>query len=133
MSRATGQIIDAASAVVYLSEDDTRITVLELHGNARISGDAGSAGSLQGISGNDVNVEYADDGQAIDHAIIGGSAVVKLSGGAGKPGREIAANALDVKLADDGATPVAMIARQNVQLTLPADEGLAARTVKARR
>jgi len=126
-----GQIIDAASAVVYLSDDDTRITVLELHGNARISGDAGSAGSLQGISGNDVNVEYADDGQAIEHAIIGGSAVVKLSGGAGKPGREIAANALDVKLADDGATPVAMIARQNVQLTLPADEGLAARTVKA--
>jgi LPS export ABC transporter protein LptC len=126
-----GQVINAASAVVYLSEDDTRITVLELHGNATISGDAASAGSLQGISGNDVNVEYADDGQALEHVIIGGTAVVKLSGGAGKPGREIAANALDVQLADDGATPVAMIARQNVQLTLPADEGVAARTVKA--
>jgi len=127
----TGQTINAGAAVVYLSDDDARITVLELHGNASISGDAASAGSLQGISGQDVNVEYADDGQAIEHAIIGGNAVVKLSGGAGRPGREIDANALDVRLAEDGATPIAMIARQNVQLTLPADEGAATRTVKA--
>jgi lipopolysaccharide export system protein LptA len=126
-----GQTIGAATAIVYLSDDDARITVLELHGNASIAGEAAAAGSLQGISGQDINAEYADDGQAIERAIIGGNAVVKLSGGAGKPGREIDANALDVRLADDGATPLAMIARQNVQLMLPADEESAARTVKA--
>jgi LPS export ABC transporter protein LptC len=126
-----GQVIDSGSAIVYLSDDDKRVTVLELHGNATISGETGGAGSLQGISGTDVTLEYADDGQAIEHAIIGGNANVKLSGGAGKAGREIAANALDVKLGPDGATPIAMMARQNVQLTLPADEGVATRTVKA--
>src|SRR5262245_17093078 len=53
-----GQKIDATNAIVYLSDDDTRITVLELHGNASIAGEAAAAGSLQGISGQDVNVEY---------------------------------------------------------------------------
>jgi lipopolysaccharide export system protein LptA len=127
-----GQVIDSSTAIVYLSDDDKRVTVLELHGNAAISGDAADAGSLQGISGSDVTLEYADDGQAIQHAIIGGNAVVKLSGGGGgKAGREISANALDIKLASDGATPIAMMAQQNVQLTLPADDALATRTVKA--
>jgi LPS export ABC transporter protein LptC len=125
------QAINAGSAVVYLSDDDARITVLELHGNATIAGQTDTPGGLQGISGTDLNIEYADDGQAIQHAIIAGNASVKLSGGRGKPGRQIDAVALDVKLADDGATPIAMIARQNVQLTLPADERAAARTVKA--
>ena len=105
--------------------------MLELHGDAAITGTPGAAGSLQAITGKDVTIEYADDGQAIEHAMIGGKAVIKLSGGAGKPGREIAADALDIKLAPDGATPTALLARGNVRLTLPADEGLAARTVTA--
>jgi len=125
------QVIDSGSAIAYLSDDDKRITVLELHGNATISGTPGSAGSLQGITGKDVTLEYADDGQAIEHAAIGGNAVVKLSGGEGKPGREISASALDIRLAPDGATPTALTARGSVLLTLPADQGLAARTVRA--
>ncbi len=126
-----GQVIEAGSAIVYLSDDDKRITVLELHGNATIAGTPGAAGSLQGISGKDVTLEYADDGQAIEHAIMAGGAVVRLSGGAGKPGREISANGLDVRFAPDGATPDELVARGNVRLTLPADQGLATRTVTA--
>ena len=129
--KRSGQVIDSASAIVYLSDDDKRVTVLELHGDATIAAEAANAGSLQGISGKNVALEYGDDGQAIQHAIIDGNAAVKVSGGAGKAGREIAANALDVTLAPDGATPITMIARQNVQLTLPADEAVATRTVRA--
>jgi len=125
------QVIDAGSAIAYLSDDDKRITVLELHGSATITGSPGSAGSLQAITGRDVTLEYADDGQAIQHAAIAGNAVVKLSGGAGRPGREISASALDIRLAPDGATPTGLTARGGVQLTLPADQGLAARTVTA--
>ena len=123
------QVIDSGSAIVYLSDDDKRITVLELHGNATIAGNTAAAGGLQGITGRDVTLEYADDGQAIQHAVIVGSAAIKLSGGAGKPGREIAAGAVDVKIGPDGATPTALIARDNVKLTLPADAGVATRTV----
>jgi len=126
------QVIDAGSAIAYLSDDDARITVLELHGTATIKGDPGSAGSLQGITGRDAILEYADDGQAIERAVIDGDAVVRLSGGAGKPGREISASALDIRLAQDGATPTGLTASGGVQLTLPAADGLAARTVKAR-
>jgi len=125
------QVIDAGSAIAYLSDDDAHITVFELHGTATIRSAPGSAGSLQGITGRDVILEYADDGQAIQHAAIDGNASVRLSGGAGKPGREISASALDIRLAPDGATPTGLAARGGVQLTLPADEGLAARTVKA--
>jgi lipopolysaccharide export system protein LptA len=125
------QVIDARSAIAYLSDDDSRITVLELHGNATIAGNTTSAGGLQGITGKDVTLDYADDGQAIQHAAVAGNAVIRLSGGAGKAGREISAAALDVQLAPDGATPTALIARAMVQLTLPADGGLATRTVKA--
>lgn len=127
----SGQVINSATGIVYLNDDDTRVTVLELHGNASIAGEPKAAGGLQGLSGADVTLEYADDGQAIQHAIIGGNASVKLSGGDGKAGREIAANALDVTLDSDGATPIAMTARQDVQLTLPADDAVANRTVKA--
>ena len=126
-----GQVINSGSAIVYLSDDDKRITVLELHGNATIAGNTASAGGLQGITGRDVTLDYAEDGQAIQHAVIGGNAVIRLSGGAGKTGREISASALDVKLGPDGATPIALMARQNVKLTLPADAGVATRTVTA--
>jgi lipopolysaccharide export system protein LptA len=125
------QEIDSGSGIAYLSDDDKRITVLELHDHATIAATPGAAGSLQGITGKDVTIEYADDGQAIDHALIGGTAVIKLSGGAEKAGREIAADALDIRLAPDGATPTALLARGNVRLTLPADQGLATRTVTA--
>lgn len=125
------QLIDAGRATAYLSDDDKRITVLELHDKATITGTQSAAGSLQGITGKDVTVEYADDGQAIQHAIINGSAAIKLSGGAGKPGREISASAMDVKFAPDGTTPSDLTATGGVQLTLPADQGLAARTVTA--
>jgi len=129
--KRTDQIIDAGGATAYLSDDDKRITVLELRGNATIAATPGSAGSLQGITGNKVTLEYADDGQALQHAAIGGNAVIRLSGGIGKPGREISANALDIKLAGDGATPTDLVAQGAVKLTLPADQGLATRTVTA--
>jgi LPS export ABC transporter protein LptC len=126
-----GQDIGAGSAIVYLSDDDKHITVLELHDHAVVKGAQGAAGSLQGITGSAVNIEYADDGQAIERAIISGDAAVRLSGGAGKAGREISAAAIDVTFAPDGETPTGLMARGNVRLTLPADEGVAARTVRA--
>ena len=127
----TDQKIDAGRATAYLSEDDKHITVLELHEKSTIAATQDTPGGLQGITGKDVTIEYADDGQAIEHAIINGMAAIKLSGGPGKPGREITAGAIDVKLAPDGATPRELIATGGVQLTLPADQGLAARTVTA--
>ena len=127
----TGQDIAAGTAVVYLSPDDKRITTLELHGNASVALTPATAGGLQGFSGRDVTIEYGGDGQGIERALLNGTAVVSLSSGGGKAGREIAANALDLHLAADGATPKVLEARGAVRLVLPAEQSVAMRTVKS--
>ncbi len=126
-----GQVIDADNGVAHLTADETRIDTLELHGNARMTGSTAAAGGLQALGGRDVTLTYADDGQALQRATIGGDASIQLAGEAGKAGRQITANSIDVTLAPDGSTPTAVVARDDVQLTLPAESGTPARTVKA--
>jgi lipopolysaccharide export system protein LptA len=63
--------------------------------------------------------------------VIGGDASIQIAGEAGKAGRQITASSIDIMLAPDGSTPTALVARENVQLTLPADAGAAMRTIKA--
>jgi lipopolysaccharide export system protein LptA len=107
------------------------VDVLELHGNARIAASAAAVGGLQSLGGHDVTLKYADDGQTLQRATIAGEASIQLAGETGKAGRQIIANAMDITLAPDGSTPTALVARDAVQLTLPAEAGTAARTVKA--
>ena len=126
-----GQVITADNGVAHLTADEERVEVLELHGNANIAGSTAAAGGLQGLSGHDVTLKYAADGQALERATIGGEASMQIAGEAGKAGRQITASSIDITLAPDGSTPTALVARENVQLTLPAESGTAARTVKA--
>jgi LPS export ABC transporter protein LptC len=126
-----GQIIDADNGVAHLSQDEERVEMLELHGNARIAGATAAAGGLQGLSGHDVILTYAAGGQALQHATIGGEASIRIAGEAGQAGREITGSSIDVTLAPDGSTPTALVAREAVQLTLPADSNTPARTIQA--
>ena len=48
-----------------------------------------------------------------------------------RPGRQIVADLLDLTLAPDGTTPVALKGRDAVQLTFPADPGAPTRVIKA--
>lgn len=126
-----GQVIDADNGVAHLTADENRIDTLELHGNARMTASTAVAGGLQALGGRDVTLKYAGDGQAIERATIGGDASIQIGGDAGKAGRQITANTIDVTLAPDGSTPTSLVARDAVQLTLPAESGAAARTVNA--
>src|SRR5580704_9205237 len=78
-----------------------------------------------------MDLKYAPDGETLEHAVIMGDALLKIAGQQGSPGRQIAANLLDVRLAPDGTTPVALVGREAVQLTFPAEPGIASRTIKA--
>jgi LPS export ABC transporter protein LptC len=126
-----GQVTEADSAVAHLSADEERVERLELHGNSRITGSNTAPGGLQSLGGHDMDLKYAPDGETLEHAVIMGEALLQIAGQQGSPGRQIAANVLDITLAPDGTTPVALTGREAVQLTFPAEPGIASRTIKA--
>jgi lipopolysaccharide export system protein LptA/lipopolysaccharide export system protein LptC len=126
-----GQTMTAGNGVAHLSMDEKRIEQLDLREQVQIDSTARSAGSLQSMSGQAITLNYAADSEALEHLAASGDAVIQLAGSADRNGRQISAHAIDGKLGPDGQTPVALNARENVQLTLPADENQAARTVRA--
>ena len=125
------QIIESAQAVAYLTQDEKQIDTVELHDRARITSSTAAPGALQSLNGQTMNLKYGDDGETLKHALITGNAQMQLAGEAKKPGRQIAANLIDVTLAPDGSTPTALIGRESVQLTFPPEPGQAARTIRA--
>jgi LPS export ABC transporter protein LptC len=127
------QIIDADNGTAHLTQNEEHIESLELHGNATIAGTNTMAGGLKGLNGQDVTLTYAPDGETLQRATISGSSSIQIAGEAKQAPREIVANTVDITLGPDGSTPMALVARDAVQLTLPADPaaGAVARTVKA--
>ena len=125
------QIIEAASAVAFLSEDEQRIDTIELHDQARITAAKPAPGALQALSGQQMHLKYAADGESLEHAAIGGGAALMIAGEAGKTGRQIAADTLDIALAPDGSTPIGLIGRDRVELTFPQEPEAPARTIRS--
>lgn len=126
-----GQLIEADAAVAYLTPDEKQIQLMELRGRSRITMDKPAAGGLQELAGRDMDLKYAADGQALDHAVLMGDGAILLAGSAGAAGRQIKANTIEVTLAPDGATPTALIARESVVLTLPGERGAPTRTIRS--
>lgn len=125
------QVIEADTAVAYLSEDEKRIDTIELRGGTRITAAKAAAGALQGLSGRDITLKYAPNAEALEHAVVSGDAVLQVAGEQGKAGPRIAASLMDIALASDGSTPTALLAREGVQLTMPPEPGGAERTITA--
>jgi LPS export ABC transporter protein LptC len=126
-----GQVIEADRGMTYLSPDEERIERVELHDHAHIVMSDAPAGALQTLSGRDMDLKYAADGESLEHALITSDAVIQLAGDSGMQGRQIAANVIDIALAPDGSTPTALIGRDAVQLTFPPEAGAAGRTIRA--
>jgi lipopolysaccharide export system protein LptA len=126
-----GHVIEAETAMAYLSPDENRIETVELHDRSQMSTSNASAGGLQTLSGHDMNLKYAADGEVLEHALISGDALIQLAGEPGTPGRQIAANMIDITLASDGMTPTALVGREAVQLTFPPEAATPGRTIRA--
>jgi lipopolysaccharide transport protein LptA len=129
--KRTDRTIESQSAVAHLSADEKRVETLELHNQARITGGSGAPGSLRALTGSDMTLSYAPDGRSLQRAVIVGDGSAQLAGDQGKPGREIVARTLDITMAPDGNTPVGLIGRDAVQLTIPGENGGPARTIQA--
>ena len=126
-----GQVIDADNGVAHLTADEKRIDTLELHGNARIDVDRGGRRPPGAQRARRDARSTPTMARRFSGRRLAATRSIQLAGEAGKAGRQITANSIDVTLAPDGSTPTALVARDAVQLTLPAESGAAARTVKA--
>ena len=126
-----GQIIEADSAVAHLSEDEERLESVELRGHSRVTASNIAPGALQSVTGRDMDLKYGPDGESLEHVLITGDAVLQLAGQKSASGRQIKATILDIGLAADGSTPVAVIGREAVQLTFQAEQGVGSRTITA--
>ena len=97
--------------MAHLTSDEERLESVELRGHSTVTASDRAPGALQSLSGRDMDLKYGPDGEAIEHAIITGDAVLQLAGQKGSAGRQITANVLDITLAPDGATPVGLVGR----------------------
>jgi LPS export ABC transporter protein LptC len=109
------QVIDADHVLTRLSDDEQIVQFIELRNNARVTGGA----SIDSMSARDIDMDYTDDGQALERVALSGGAGVAMKGTSGGAGRQILGEALDVRLAPDGAI-VALTGREKVRLDLPA-------------
>ena len=125
-----GHTASADDVTAYLTEDDERMTRMELRGNSRIEGTPGSKGP-QDMRGRDIDLAYAEDGRTLQSAHIVDQAVIQLPVASGKARKRIAANGIDIALAPDGATVTNLAATENVQVDLPAEADAPTRRIRS--
>jgi lipopolysaccharide export system protein LptA len=120
----------ADEATAYLTEDDERITKMELRGNSHMTGKPGVSGP-QDMRATNIDLLYGDDGRTLQSARLVENASIQLPGEKGKQGRRIAGKAMDLAMAPDGATVTNLVANENVQVDLPPDGDTPARRIRA--
>ena len=120
------QVIEADKVTASLTENEERITFMELRGNARVVG----GGAFDSMSAGDIDLDYADDGQALERVVLTGKGAIAMKGENGAAGRQFLGETLDLAFAPD-ATLTRAIGRQNVRVDLPGAPNTPARKVTA--
>jgi len=125
-----GRTISADAVLAHLTDDEKKVKAWELRGNSHITMSDAADGGLQAMGSKDMNLTNGPDGETIERALLVGGSAIQMAGAGGKPGRRIAGDTVDVKLADD-STVTSLSARQHVQLTVPADKDTPARVIQS--
>ena len=119
------QVLDADHVVTRLSDDEQIVQYIEMRNNARVTGGS----SIDSMSARDIDMDYTDDGRALERVALNGGAGVAMKGSTGA-GRQILGESLEVRLAPDGSI-VGLIGRQKVRLDLPASGDSPAGSISA--
>ena len=109
----------AAAAMAYLTDDEERLESLELRGGSRIVMNDAVEGGLQSMDAKEINLDYADDGETLERAVLAGGGAIRLMGPGGQPGRRIAGETIAVDLGPEGDV-TALLARDKVEFVVPA-------------
>ncbi len=125
-----GHLTQADEATAYLTQDDERVTRMELRGTSRMTGKPGGTGPRD-MRAKDIDLAYAENGRTLQSARLVENAVVQLPAEKGKPGRRIAGSAIEIAMAPDGATVTNLVATENVQVDLPPERDLPARRIRS--
>ncbi|MEQ1869901.1 MAG: LPS export ABC transporter periplasmic protein LptC [Vicinamibacterales bacterium] len=126
-----GQHIASDIAVAHLTEDEQDVESMELRGHSSIRQTRRTPGGLESLVGQDMDLKYGADGHALERALINGHAAVRIAGNQRQSGREISASMIDLALAPNGTTLKSLTARDEVRVSLPADDSGVARTIAA--
>ena len=105
--------------------DEQIVQYIELRNNARVTG----GGSIDSMSARDIDMDYTDDGSALERVALNGGAGVAMKGSSGT-GRQILGESLEVRLAPDGSI-VGITGREKVRLDLPASGDSPAGSIRA--
>ena len=125
-----GQLASADDATAYLTDDDERMTRMELRGNSRIQSKPGSAGP-QDMRARDIDLSYAENGRTLQSAHLVDQAVVQLQPSEGRTGRRVSARTIDIALGPDGSTVTQLAANETVQVDLPPEAEIPGRRIRA--
>jgi LPS export ABC transporter protein LptC/lipopolysaccharide transport protein LptA len=126
MDRA-GQLIDADDAHVRLYPDRDETDLIELRGNARVTGGSQMA-ALKSMASKDMNLKYAEDGRTLQHATLATAGEIELATKSGATAQRLNAELMNVALDPDGSVR-SLAARDSVTATLPATADTGTRTI----
>jgi LPS export ABC transporter protein LptC len=115
VSRA-GETLAGETVTVFLQPADDVVRGVELRDKSSVRVPAPHA--LSSLQATDINLAYGEDGQALRHAVLAGNGVVQFRGETG-PGRRLAAQIIDMRLAPDGTGLEGLAASDRVELSLP--------------
>ena len=124
-----GQLIDADIAHVRLYPDRDETDLIELRGNARVTGGS-QMGAVKSMASKDMNLKYGEDGRTLEHATLATAAGIELATRAGDTAQRLNAELIDIDLAADGSVR-ALAARDNASVTLPAGGDAGTRTIRS--
>lgn len=123
--RLEGDVVTA-----FLTEDEERITRLELRGHSRVTGAGAAAGALRLMQADDMNLLYGADGRTLQRAELRGQSIVEIGGASPAP-RRLRARTIDMEVREDGSTLEQLVANDAVQLELPGEGETAERRIAA--
>ena len=122
------QVINADKVMARLSADEDVITYLELRGNASVRG---GGGPLDSMKANAIDLDYTDDGTALERAILNGSASFTTAPEEHVSSRRMSGEGLEVQIAP-GGTVTNLVGRDGVQFELPSADKTPPRSISAR-
>src|SRR5688572_1688057 len=129
MDRA-GQLIDADEAHVRLYPDRDETDLIELRGNARVTGGS-QMGAVKSMASQDMNLKYAEDGRTLQQATLATRGEIELATKSGATAQRLAGESIDIALEPDGSVRT-LSARDGVIATLPATSETGLRTIRSR-
>ncbi|HEX4914763.1 MAG TPA: LPS export ABC transporter periplasmic protein LptC, partial [Vicinamibacterales bacterium] len=92
-----GQLIDADEGHVRLYPDRDETDLIELRGNARVTGGS-QMGAVKSMTSKDMNLKYGEDGRTLQHATLATGAAIELAAKSGATAQRLGAELIDIDL-----------------------------------